>query len=88
MKFGRFLYPLVSNVMMSHRPYPATVFTFVNFSGAEMSRFIVLSKNFLHLLVHISLVTSFFSPFFLRKISLDLTSAANPPLFFAEEEWS
>ena len=25
--------------------------------------------------------------FFLRKISPELTSAANPPLFFAEEDW-
>lgn len=45
-KFDRFLFPLTSNVTMSHRPYPATEFTSVNFSAAEMSRFIMCSKNF------------------------------------------
>lgn len=45
-KFDRFLFPLTSNVTMSHRPYPATEFTSVNFSTTEMSRFIMCSKNF------------------------------------------
>ena len=40
-----FFSPLTSKVTMSRRPYPAIVFTFVNFSTTEMSRFILLSKN-------------------------------------------
>lgn len=40
-----FFSSLTSNVTMSRRPYPATFFTFVNFSTTEMSRFILLSKN-------------------------------------------
>lgn len=44
--FDRFLFPLTLKVMMSHRRYLATVFTFVNFSTTEMSRFIMFSKTF------------------------------------------
>ena len=43
-------------------------------------------QMFCYILCTLGMVFSLFCFFFLRKISPELT-AANPPLFFAEEDW-